>query len=87
MSCKFRKRNSTSCHSLRSSFIDITHDVVCNIYASALPQDLEVSIMAMPDVDRLLCQSIDRRQAANGLAIIIANEEGCYPDYKRLEGA
>jgi len=43
--------------------------------------------MAMPDVDRLLRQSIDRRRAANGLAIIVANEEGFNPDHKRLEGA
>ena len=39
------------------------------------------------DVDGLLHQTILRRQAANGLAIIIANEDGCNPDHKPLEAA
>ena len=39
------------------------------------------------DIERLLRQSIDRRQAANGLAIIIANEDGFNRDHKRLEGS
>jgi len=38
-------------------------------------------------MESLLYQSIRRRQAANGLAIIIANESSCIREHKRLEGA
>ena len=38
-------------------------------------------------MESLLCQSIRRRQAANGLAIIVANEGSCIRDHKPLEGA
>jgi len=37
------------------------------------------------DVDGLLRQTILRRQAANGLAIIIVNKDSCNPDHKPLE--
>ena len=61
--------------------------IKCTLLATPLHSSFRVAHEAMVDVDRLLRQSIDRRRAANGLAIIIANEEGFNPDHERLEGA